>query len=119
MTWCFQCPTDLEALQDKAAIKYIVYQGRSKHDVHHVISGFLVRRWCFVNLIKQVKTTECKFSEMYRSVFKLPSIRTRDVTIEYLMAAYSSTTDARLLWQYRMQKGDERSFRSLQTLAMR
>lgn len=54
--------------------------------------------------------------EMYRSVFRLPSIRSRDVHVVYPIAVQTITPDARFLCRYRMRAGDERSPRSIQTL---
>ena len=50
-------------------------------------------------------------SELYQFVFKLPSIRTRDVRVLYPMAAQ---TNCRASMQYRMQADDVRSLRSVQ-----
>ena len=64
-------------------------------------------------------TTGHKVPEMYRSVFKLLSILTRDVRVVYPMIVYpmscTITPAAGPLWQYRMEGGIVRSLRSLQT----
>ena len=44
MTICFQWVTDLETVLTRAAIKYPVYQGKSEHNVQHVVLYYLVGR---------------------------------------------------------------------------
>ncbi|GFV18184.1 hypothetical protein TNCV_169871 [Trichonephila clavipes] len=52
---------------------------------------------------------------IYRSAFKLPSIRTGDEHVVLPIAAQALTLDIGFLCRNRMQAGDERSPQSLQT----
>ena len=65
--------------------------------------------------IRQNTTTGCKMLERYRSAFKLPSIRIREMLVVYPMATKIITQGARILYRYRMQVGDMRFPWSLQT----
>ncbi|GFU67795.1 hypothetical protein TNCV_4684161 [Trichonephila clavipes] len=50
-----------------------------------------------------------KVLEMYRSAFKLPSIRTRNVSIVYPIIVQTITLGAGPLCRYQMQTSDEQS----------
>lgn len=68
MDRCFQWLTDLETAQTKVALEYLVYFGRSEHDVQNMAC---VGLW---QAMKRDTTTRHQMSEMNQSAFKLPSI---------------------------------------------
>ena len=74
MIRCFQWVAVLEVVQNKAAIKYPVYHGKSEHDLQHEVNLLKDDVWK-ASKIGYTKTRR-KVSEMYRSTNKLPSIRT-------------------------------------------
>lgn len=81
-----------------------------------MVLHYLVGRWSlagFENMAEGLEVRCQKCTNMHS--FKLPLMRTRDVYVVYPMAYQTITSGAGTLCRYRMQAGDRRSPRSLQT----
>ncbi|GFX10358.1 hypothetical protein TNCV_1867531 [Trichonephila clavipes] len=78
LKWCL---LDLGTLRTRVIRKGHMHQGRSEDDVQHLVLHNPVDRERLDDLDDMAKTTGRKRSEMYRSAFKLPSIRVSDVRV--------------------------------------
>ncbi|GFV65006.1 hypothetical protein TNCV_763481 [Trichonephila clavipes] len=80
--------------------RILFYRVKSKHDVQYVVLHYLVDRGHSI-----VFDNRAQQPEMYRSAFKLPSIRTGDRRVVYPMVTQTSIPGSGAAFQYRMQAG--------------